>query len=69
MCGWSVAVGLMPAGLSGRFVVEIRPERIRGNVGPTLIASVEFRVPGNTSSTRFSQPLGVVLTPGVAVSM
>ena len=42
--GRSVAVGRIPAGLSGRFVAETRPERIRGNVAPMLIASVGFRV-------------------------
>ena len=33
----------------GKFVAAARPERIRGRVGPTLIASVALRVPGKTA--------------------
>ena len=32
--------------VKGMFVLGIRPERIRGKVGPTLIASEALRLPG-----------------------
>ena len=45
------------------------PAKMRGGVGPMFTARVGATGPGNCASKRFIQPSGVLLRPGVPVSM
>ncbi|NBO76340.1 MAG: hypothetical protein EBV28_04860 [Betaproteobacteria bacterium] len=56
-------------GPTPRLATAAPPAKMRGGVGPMFTARVGAAGPGSCASNRFIQPSGVLLRPGVPVSM